>query len=171
MTKFSAENFVEESKKVQGDKFSYDRAIYINSTTKVELKCNTCNNYFWQKPYSHKIGIGCPICSTGFNPNMRATLYYIKIETEWEDVYYKIGVTNNDAKTRFMFEKVKITPIKEFGFVFGQRAYELEQEILKEYSEYKYLGEDILISGNTEIFTRDVLGLDLSDNFYYTLKP
>ena len=39
----------------------------------------------------------------------------------------------------------------------GANAYDIEQCILKNCSEYRYKGKPILASGNTELFTKDVL--------------
>ena len=38
----------------------------------------------------------------------------------------------------------------------GQDAYNEEQRILKEYKEFKYIGDKLLISGNTELFYKDI---------------
>ena len=40
-------------------------------------------------------------------------------------------------------------------------AREKEQSIIKEYQNYIYKGDPLLSSGNTEIFDRDILSLDL----------
>ena len=41
------EDFVKKAKDVHGDKYSYDKSIYINSSTPVEIYCNECQEYFW----------------------------------------------------------------------------------------------------------------------------
>ena len=47
----------------------------------------------------------------------------------------------------------------------GQDAAEREAEILNQFSRDRYYGPDILVSaGNTELFTHDVLGLDMGDH-------
>lgn len=47
------EDFVKKAKDVHGDKYSYDKSIYINSSTPVEIYCNECQEYFWQTPANH----------------------------------------------------------------------------------------------------------------------
>ena len=44
-----------------GDNFTYIE--YINSRTKMTIKCNTHNIIFKQIPYSHLKNNGCPLCS------------------------------------------------------------------------------------------------------------
>ena len=58
-------------------------------------------------------------------------------------------------------DRDKITILKSWDYLTGRDAYEKEQAILEEYAQYRYEGIDKpLETGNTELFTRDVLGLD-----------
>ena len=60
--KHTREEFIELARKVHGDKFNYDEVIYVNSVTKVKIKCNKCGNVFEQTPHDHLSGYGCPFC-------------------------------------------------------------------------------------------------------------
>ena len=57
----SLEMFISKAQKTHGNKYDYSKVNYINSQTKV---CITCSKHgeFWQKPYSHIQGTGCPMC-------------------------------------------------------------------------------------------------------------
>lgn len=44
------------------DKYNYDRVVYINALTKVEIQCLKCKEWFWQKPGEHLHGYGCNLC-------------------------------------------------------------------------------------------------------------
>ncbi len=102
----------------------------------------------------------CPECNGGgFNPARPAILYYLKIVVDTCHLY-KIGITNNSVKTRYSNDPVDYTILMETPYLFGFLAYEKEQQILSKYSRWQYNGPKILIAGNTELFTRDVLGLD-----------
>jgi len=57
------EEFILKSRIVHGDKYNYDGVVYINMKTKVEIKCNDCNNVFMQRPGDHLSGNGCPVCN------------------------------------------------------------------------------------------------------------
>lgn len=57
------EEFIEKSIKIHGDKFNYDLVEYINSKTKVKIKCNKCNSIFEQVPSMHLAGNGCSVCN------------------------------------------------------------------------------------------------------------
>lgn len=64
----SYEQFIETAKNIHGDKYDYSKAIYINSSSKVEIGCLKCGNWFWQKVNSHTTGCksGCPRCVNRF---------------------------------------------------------------------------------------------------------
>ena len=54
--------FFKKAKKIHGDKYDYSESEYINSSTKIKIKCNTCGNIFYQSPAFHLLGHGCPVC-------------------------------------------------------------------------------------------------------------
>ena len=98
----------------------------------------------------------------GFNPNKPAILYYLSINNGQA---YKIGITNHSVEVRYSSKdlaKIKVINVIEYSN--GKDAYKSEQLILKEYSYAKYEGDPLLESGNTELFTHDVLLLDLSES-------
>ena len=56
------DDFVEKARKVHGDDYEYTE--YVNSSTKIKIKCNKCGNEFYQVPWSHLQGHGCPFCKS-----------------------------------------------------------------------------------------------------------
>ncbi len=60
-TKANAAEFIRKSAEVHHNKYSYKAVHYINSRTKVKIKCKA-HGYFYQLPYHHKRGSGCPDC-------------------------------------------------------------------------------------------------------------
>jgi hypothetical protein len=133
---------------------------YKNCQTKTQFLCLVCDHRWNALPNKVLLGTGCPACAkSGFKPEKPAWLYYIKILHEgW--YYYKIGITNNTIEKRFCkTDKSKIEEIIIWDYYdIGMRAYEKEQFILNYFSEHRYSGDPILISGgNSEIFTHDIL--------------
>lgn len=59
------EKFIEKAKNIHGDKYDYSLVQYLGNKIKVKILCNTCLNYFYQKPNTHisRGGSGCPYCS------------------------------------------------------------------------------------------------------------
>ena len=61
--KLSTEEWILKVKKVHGYRFNYDLVNYVNNETKVYIKCNKCERVFFQTPYHHADGKGCPFCT------------------------------------------------------------------------------------------------------------
>lgn len=57
------EGFIKKSKKVHGENYDYDRVIYVNSHSHVEIYCKKCKDYFLKTPTHHLSGQGCPECA------------------------------------------------------------------------------------------------------------
>ena len=59
----SAQEFIENAKKIHGDKYDYTKVVYLGNKKKVEIICPT-HGSFWQKPNTHvSSGNGCRFCS------------------------------------------------------------------------------------------------------------
>ena len=61
MKKITTEEFIEQARKTHGDKYDYSKVKYISNRSKVCIIC-PIHGEFWQIPYSHLRGIGCPSC-------------------------------------------------------------------------------------------------------------
>ena len=62
-TLMTKEQFIEKSKKTWGElSYDYSKVNYVNSRTKVFLKCNKHNYWFEQSPKKHYLGQGCIFC-------------------------------------------------------------------------------------------------------------
>lgn len=61
MKKLTTEEFIKKAKSIHKDKYDYINVNYINSKTKVEIKCNI-HGIFKQKPNNHLNNHGCPKC-------------------------------------------------------------------------------------------------------------
>lgn len=100
---------------------------------------------------------------TGFDPSKPAMLYYFRIEDEDFGIFYKIGITARSIDERYntLFEQDKIKELLlEKWYEIGQNALDREKLIKKTFDEYLWKGPRILRTGNTEIFTADILQLD-----------
>ena len=61
--KLTQEQFISKAIKVHGNKYDYSKVVYINSKTKVSIRCTTHDIVFAQTPNNHMNGQGCPMCS------------------------------------------------------------------------------------------------------------
>lgn len=62
MAKLSTEKFIQKAKAVHGDRYDYSNVEYVNNQTKVCIVCKE-HGEFWQVPYTHLNGHGCPKCA------------------------------------------------------------------------------------------------------------
>ena len=131
--------------------------IYSGNLVSGNITCEN-NHKFVTTPNRLFSGCWCPSCADfSFDKSSPATLYYLSVNN---GKTFKIGITNRTVDKRFTAKDLKkIDIIKEWHFDDGETTYNLEQYILNFYKEFKYKGKNILSSGNTELFTKDVLGL------------
>jgi len=155
--------FVQRATLLNKTKYLYHDVNYVTALTKVKIFCTTCGVSFLQKPAEHLDGHGCASCSFGgFKFNKPAVLYYLSI---LGGIAYKVGITNRSVKDRFThLDSTKIKILQTISYINGKEAYLAEQTILKEFEYAKYMGVDLLSSGNSELFYYDVLGLDSIPN-------
>ena len=63
MTKrLTTDEFIEEAKKVHGDRYDYSKVKYVNMSTKVVIICHI-HGEFLQTPDKHLRKRGCPNCA------------------------------------------------------------------------------------------------------------
>ena len=63
ITNTPTKTFIEKAIKVHNNKYDYTDSIYVKSTEKISIKCNTCNQVFMQTPNKHLQGRGCKVCN------------------------------------------------------------------------------------------------------------
>jgi hypothetical protein len=56
------EQFINESIKIHGNKYTYELIDYKGDAIKVEIYCTLCKIHFPQTPHHHIRGQGCPYC-------------------------------------------------------------------------------------------------------------
>lgn len=152
--------FISQANKVHNNQFDYSKVMYKNSNTKVNMVCSV-HGTFSQTPASHLSGRGCPSCAkNGFDVNKPAYLYYLKVTADSNQILYKIGITNKTVNERFnLTDLAKIEIVKQKLYENGQDALDWETKLKRQFKEYQYKGPDILSSGNTELFTEDIMNL------------
>ena len=100
--KNNTSSFIEEAKQIHGDKFNYDKVIYINNYSKVEIFCYACKEYFWQVPKSHIKGFGCSRCSGNFVKTKEGFIAQSDIKHNYAYNYSKIDYVNVATKVEII---------------------------------------------------------------------
>ena len=105
ITRKTLEKFIEESKEIHGDKYNYDKVVYVNHATCVEIYCNKCNVLFQQIPAVHLSGCGCKICSDETNG--------LKSRLTQEEFLKRVNKIHGDKynydKTVYIVSNIKIS--------------------------------------------------------------
>ncbi len=58
----TTEQFIRKSIEKHGSKYNYDKVIYVDCFTPVEIICNMGHGSFQRIPNQHMMGKGCPMC-------------------------------------------------------------------------------------------------------------
>jgi len=160
--KVTQEHIIEKFKKVHGDRYDYSKVKYKSYKDKVTIICPNCGE-FEQTVVSHINGNNCKKCRK-YHSYYRDKDYYKGKETIFYYLYfpeyglYKPGLTVSSVKNRYINDKgIKYEILYEEVFKDGLDAWNKEQELLENTIEYKYFGDKILKSGNTELRTKDIL--------------
>ena len=94
--KKSIEQFIKESRTVHGDKYDYSKVKYHNIDKKVCIICPE-HGEFWQTPYHHLNGCGCPKCVGQGKTTEDVVEEFKKIHEDKYD-YSKVEYTNSLKK-------------------------------------------------------------------------
>lgn len=152
--------FIDKANNVHKQTYIYKNCQYLSANEKLIITCQIHGD-FEQKASHHLEGRGCPSCAkSGFDRSKPAYLYYLKVTIEEGKVLYKIGITNRTVDERFnLTDLSKIEIVKQKLYENGFEALEWETKLKQLYKEYQYKGPDILSSGNTELFTEDIIAM------------
>ena len=135
---------------------------YKNAMEKRNIRHIECGYVWGVRPNSLVQGQGCPKCAkSGFNPEKPAIVYYLRVSRDGEPPLYKIGITNRTVRQRYYYETRGITVLRTWEYLLGSLALDHEHRVLKAHKKHRYKGRRVFNHiGNTELFTKDVLGLD-----------
>jgi very-short-patch-repair endonuclease len=89
--KFSITEFIQNAKKIHGNKYDYSKVNYINCDIKVCIICPE-HGEFWQTPYLHTHGCGCPLCKESkLEREVRTLLLSNNIQFECQKSFTWLG--------------------------------------------------------------------------------
>lgn len=110
--------FINKANIVHNSAYTYEKTIYVNSHTKVDITCPT-HGVFSQVPYQHLNGSGCKQCAydrntwnwegwetAGLQSNSFVGFQFYVLEC-WNDTekFYKIGKTFTSISLRYSGQK------------------------------------------------------------------
>lgn len=148
--------FIEDSIKRHGGKYTYSKTIYTGVYDLVKITCKEHGD-FWQRAHDHlNGGCGCPRCTkSGYKSNMVGYLYIQHIK----DNIYKLGISNNPSvRIEQITSKCDYNPTfyKIYTDDDGKKISILEREILKTIP-HSVLDKGEMKDGYTETFLEEHL--------------
>lgn len=102
--KLSFKDFVDKANEVHDNNFTYYQDTYVNTHTLTKIKCNVCGYIFWQMPYSHLAGHGCPKCSGLMHKTTEEIVKDFKKLNPNLD-YSQVNYVNTDTKVDIICKK------------------------------------------------------------------
>ena len=98
MSRLNSEKFIERAKEIHGDKYLYNKVIYVGSKEKVEIIC-PIHGSFWVTPNHHITNkSGCPACSGCVKKTNKQFIDEAKLVHGDKYDYSKIEYKNNRTK-------------------------------------------------------------------------
>lgn len=152
------ESFIEDSKKIHGEKYGYSDVEYRNVETKVKIFCYNCREYFMQTPREHLAGCGCPKCGRN---KVKSKLYGIGINDLDEPISNKGKQFKFYKVWRAMFLRCYCTKFHKRERTYADCKVCDEWKLLsnfkkwfdENYIEGYELDKDILVGGKGKIYS------------------
>lgn len=109
----TTDKFIKDAVDVHGNKYDYLKVKYINNKTDVCIVCPKHGD-FWQKPYNHLMGNGCPVCA---NNIVLTTEEFVRKACEVHGDYYDY------SKVVYSGNRNPVTIVCRIHGDFDQRPY------------------------------------------------
>jgi len=141
---YTSEQFMQEARKIHGDKYDYSKVEYNGMFTSVCIICPK-HGEFWQKPIKHLSRQGCPICKESHLENeIRNLLIRNGVKFEQEKKFDWL-VNDDNLKLDFYIPDRKIaiecqgiqhfTPVEYFGGINSFKKQKKRDELKKQLCE------------------------------------
>jgi very-short-patch-repair endonuclease len=183
--------FIKESILIHNNYYDYSKVEYINSNTKVIIKC-PIHGYFQQKPREHLNKCGCPACSKGQSSsypeqylfyylsklklkienrknidNIEVDIYipYLKLAIEYDGEYYHRNKENRDLeKNKILYSKgINLIRIREKGLNKIRKCFNIIRKKTKD-NELSEIVEKIIIFINKNYNKNYKTNFDINQN-------
>jgi hypothetical protein len=103
--KLTQERVIEQFKEVHGDAFDYSKVEYVDTNTKVKIRCKKHDYTFQQIPKNHKKGTTCPLCER----EKMSKLNSKGKEKFVEEALEKYGDLDDYSKVEYKNTKTEVT--------------------------------------------------------------
>ena len=162
--RLTTEQFIERAKNTHGDRYNYDKTIYIKTNKKLTITCKVHGD-FEQVAANHFNGNGCPLCNLGATysrsdyikkANGRLCIFYtIRCFNENEE-FYKIGITFKSVKQRYSCTQYMPYSYEIISEIIGETGviWDLEKSEKLRLGAFNYQPKIYFCGSRTECFTQ-----------------
>lgn len=183
MPRLTLEEFTKRCVSVHGEKYTYEKVVYENNRTPVEVFCTIHGGYFLSSPESLFKGHGCAVCAGCKRPSTEEFIAKAELKHPGKFGYEKVVYKNAKTMVKLYCKQHKdyfeITPNKLLcgagcNECNRRRTYTNEEYIEKikkiHGDNYKY--DKVLYKGNNSIITLycNIHGSDIVVNSSTVLK-
>lgn len=162
----TTKDFVDKSKIIHSEFYTYLKTNYVNSQVKVTITCPVHGD-FEQIPNGHSLGFGCNKCANskkgGYGRSSYikkangkiCTLYILRCFSESED-FYKIGITVKTIKKRYSTREKMPYNYEIISEAYGEASFiwDLESEQKRKLKVFNYQPKIEFGGSKTECFTQ-----------------
>ncbi len=143
---YDTQSFIECAKKKHGEKYRYDKVVYVNTKTKVIVTC-PIHGDFEVTPNYHLCGVGCPKCANKHSGKNGAYTTEEFIEKAKEKYGNKYSYEKTDLNNCDENGKVTITcnDICIDGRPFGDLKINPKLFLLRDFKKRNFLTNDFFI--------------------------
>lgn len=151
------EEFVAKANLKHNDAYTYDNFVYTTARVPSYITCRIHGD-FKQSPDNHARGCnGCPHCGSRLiqekSRKQKCSLYVLYFP---KYSLYKVGITTTSIKYRMRASKgTEYSVLLSRSFSTVVEAHKIEQIVLSRLKSYRYKGEKVIVSGNTELLLDD----------------
>ena len=126
--KLSKEEFLKRCSNIHSNEYNYDLVNFNKTSDKINIKCNKCENYFFQSVASHLSGSGCPYCAKS------------KGEKELKKFLEEKGIAFIQNKT---FDDLKDDRLLSYDFYIEEKNLLIEYNGIQHYSYNNYFYKNL----------------------------
>ena len=89
-SRVTTDEFINRSRLKHGDKYNYDKSVYVDHSTRVLITCISHGD-FYQFPFLHMSGSDCPKCNSNISKKETEWLNSLNIPIEYRQYKIKMG--------------------------------------------------------------------------------
>ena len=136
--------FIEKSNKRHNNKYKYDKVVYVNSTTKVEVVCDQHGSFF-VRPDAHIRKVGCPKCNGGVKYTSVEFTELCNKKYNFEYDYSLVDYKNSTKKVKIICKQHGVFEMSPSAHLIGQKCPHCSGVARK--NNTSFINESIFIHG------------------------